>query len=118
MVEDLRRVVPYFYGDYYPLTPYSLENNVWMGWQFDRPDLGEGMVQVFRRAESFYESARFPLRGLEPGAQYVISNLDTGKTQELTGRELAEAGLLVVAEKRPSAVVVVYKKKSGLRQNK
>ena len=113
MVAEWRQVVPYFYGDYYPLTSYSLDNTVWMAWQFDRPDLGEGMVQVFRRAESWYESARFLLRGLEPDAWYVVSNLDSGKTQTLTGRELGQTGLLVMAEKRPSAVVLVYKKTRG-----
>ena len=67
LVAELRKVADYFSGDYYPLTSYSLDNTVWMAWQFDRPELGEGMVQVFRRAESPYESARFRLRGLETG---------------------------------------------------
>ena len=59
MVGQWRRVCDYLLGDYYPLTSYSLENTVWMAWQFDRPERGEGMVQVFRRGESPYESARF-----------------------------------------------------------
>ena len=71
MIRELRKVAGYFYGDYYPLTSYSLDNSVWMAWQFDRPDLGEGMVQVFRRAEGFYESAHFPLRGLDLEARMV-----------------------------------------------
>jgi len=54
----------YYTGDFYPLTPYSLENDVWMAWQFNRSDIGAGMVQAFRRADSFYESARFKLNGL------------------------------------------------------
>ena len=45
-----REFAEYYYGDYYPLTSYSLENDVWMAWQFDCPELGEGMVQAFRRA--------------------------------------------------------------------
>ena len=56
-----------FYGDFWPLTPYSLENNVWMAWQFDRPEAGEGVVQAFRRAENGDESATFRLRGLDAG---------------------------------------------------
>ena len=59
MIAELRHVAPYFSGDYYPLTPYSLDDTAWMAWQFDRPDLGEGVVQAFRRAGSYYESARF-----------------------------------------------------------
>ena len=57
---------PFYYGDYYPLTGYSQARDVWMAYQLDRPDLGEGLVVALRRPESPYESARFPLRGLEP----------------------------------------------------
>ena len=48
--DDCRKVAPYMLGDYYPLTPYSLDNSLWIGWQFDCPEKGEGMVQAFRRA--------------------------------------------------------------------
>jgi alpha-galactosidase len=58
LVGEWRRIAPYFTGDYYPLTPYTPENDAWIGWQFDRPDLGEGMVEVFRRPDSIYEAAR------------------------------------------------------------
>ncbi|MGD0089485.1 MAG: alpha-galactosidase [Planctomycetota bacterium] len=111
MVADLRKVFEYFSGDYYPLTSYSLENTVWMAWQFDRPDLGAGLVQVFRRAESPYESAHLKLRGLESEAQYTVTDLDSGAAQELSGRELLEKGLQVAIPGRPSAVVIVYKRK-------
>ncbi len=41
-----------YYGDYYPLTPYTLDNSAWLAWQFDCPVKGEGMVQVFRRRKA------------------------------------------------------------------
>jgi len=97
-------------GDYYPLTAYSLDNSVWMAWQFDRPVLGAGMVQVFRRAESPYEAARFPLYGLEPEAQYQITDLDTGRKCQFPGQQLLERGLPVTAPQRPSAPVLLYRK--------
>ena len=46
-LNEWRRIKKYFFGDYYPLTPYSLYNDVWIAWQFDRPEEGEGVVQVF-----------------------------------------------------------------------
>ena len=110
MVGQWRRVCDYMLGDYYPLTPYSLDNTVWMAWQFDRPELGEGMVQVFRRGESPYESARFPLRGLEPDAQYTLTDLDSGRTQQLAGRQLMQEGLVVTIPQRPHAAVLLYEK--------
>ena len=54
------------YGDYYPLTPYSLAEDVWIGWQFHRPATGEGCVQAFRRAACPQPSRKLALRGLDP----------------------------------------------------
>ena len=105
-----KRFAPYYFGDYYPLTPYSLENSVWMAWQFDCPEKGEGLVQAFRRAESVYEAARFKLHGLEPDARYVVTDIDKPAGREATGRELMEKGLLVSLAERPAAAVFTYKK--------
>ena len=109
LVAQWRQVGPYYYGDYYPLTPYRPENDVWMAWQFDRPDEGEGMVQAFRRSESFYETARFRLRGLDPEAGYVVTNLATEENTEVSGRELGEPGLLVGIAEAPGAAVITYR---------
>ena len=108
MVGQWRRVAEYLLGDYYPLTSYSLENNVWMAWQFDRPELGEGVVQVFRRGESPYESARFPLRGLKADAQYTLTDLDTGRAEQFAGRQLLQEGLPITIPQRPYAAVLLY----------
>jgi alpha-galactosidase len=116
--EMLRRVMngwrsyaPNFFGDYYPLTAYSLDPKVWIAWQFDCPERGEGMVQVFRRPESVYESARFTLCGLSPDARYALVDLDGGqKFEAMTGRELAERGVVIAVPDRPGAVVVTYKR--------
>ena len=97
-------------GDYYPLTPYSLENTSWLGWQFDRPDLGTGMVQVFRRGESIYRSADLRLHGLEPEARYRVSNLDSPEAEIITGRQLMDGGVPIVLNDRPSAAVIKYQK--------
>jgi alpha-galactosidase len=109
-VHDFRQVEKYLLGDFYPLTPYSLESNVWMAWQFDRPELGEGVVQTFRRAESPEPSARFKLRGLEVDAEYALTDLDSGQVRRTSGRELAGAGLIVTARSRPGAEVILYRK--------
>jgi alpha-galactosidase len=96
-------------GDYYPLTSYSLANDVWMAWQFDQSDLGQGVVQVFRRAESPYETGRFRLQGLRPDAGYFVKNLDENKAQRFDGSELMDAGLEVRLPASPAAAVLTYK---------
>ncbi len=109
LVGEWRQMVGNFYGDFYPLTRWTRDNALWMAWQFDRPEAGQGMVQVFRRQESVYESARFPLQGLEPDVRYRVIRLDRPDVQpEFSGRELTEQGLPVTIPDRPGAVVLVY----------
>jgi alpha-galactosidase len=103
-------VVPNFYGDYYPLTAWSSSQDVWMAWQFDRPEAGQGVVQAFRRAGNLVESAQFKLRGLDAKACYELKNFDVDGTTEMTGRELMEKGLTVTLKDRPAAVVIVYRR--------
>jgi alpha-galactosidase len=103
-------IAPNYFGDFYPLTPYTTANEAWMAWQFDRPESGLGVVQVFRRGNSIYESARLRLQGLNAKGRYVVTNLDKPESpQELTGTELADKGLLVTAPAQPTAAVYSYR---------
>jgi alpha-galactosidase len=110
LTEQWRKIAGCYFGDFYPLTEYSVTKGAWMAWQFDVPEKGEGMVQAFRRAESVYEVARFKLRGLDPDAGYVLTNLDFGESQKLTGRELLDKGLAVPISDQPGAAVIAYAK--------
>ena len=110
MIAEFRRVEPYLLGDFWPLTAWSLDRTAWIAWQSDRPETGEGCVQTFRRPESPYEQARFPLRGLDAGATYEVTNFDTDNPITMNGKDLAEQGLPVTLRIRPGAAVLVYKK--------
>jgi alpha-galactosidase len=110
-IGDWRRYEENYLGDFYPLSPYTTANDAWLAWQFDRPEGGQGVVQAFRRANSIYESARVKLRGLDPKARYAVTDIDhPANAQEVTGVELAERGLLVVAPNQPAAMVITYRK--------
>jgi len=110
LVQQLKQVAPYYLCDYYPLTPYSLEPDVWMAWQFDCPQSGQGMVQAFRREKSPDSVALYRLRGLQADATYVVTDLDREAVQHLSGRALMEDGLRVEMNKRPAAVIFTYRK--------
>jgi alpha-galactosidase len=98
-------------GDYYPLTPYSLDPSTWLAWQYDRPDLGTGVVQAFRRPKSPFTSARFPLHGIDPKANYVVTNLDApAEKKTFEGQELIDPGLSVTLDALPAAGIVTYAK--------
>jgi len=104
-------VSDYLLGDFYPLTPYSLEDTVWMAWQFDCPERGEGMVQVFRRANSTDESIRVKLHGVEASALYTLTNLDTASMTDTTGTELIGQGVSIVLHDKPGSAVLIYRKR-------
>ncbi|MBL9129421.1 MAG: alpha-galactosidase, partial [Verrucomicrobiales bacterium] len=112
---ECARVAPLMLGDFYPLTPYSPEADVWVAWQFDRPELGTGVVQAFRRPRNFNASMRFKLRGLQPRARYEVENLDGG-TRILSSRELMEEGLPVDLSQKPSAAVLIYRRLGAARE--
>jgi alpha-galactosidase len=100
-----------FQGDFYPLTSYSTSQDVWIAWQFDRPDLGEGIVQAFRREKSIQESTQLNLQGLNPATCYFVKSIDANDSVEMTGSELMEKGLDICIENCPGAVVFIYKAK-------
>jgi alpha-galactosidase len=108
LIGQWRQVAPNYYGDFYPLTSWTRDDTVWMAWQFDRPEAGEGMVQVFRRHESDYESARLRLRALDPDATYLVTHLGTGEQFSCPGQHLLENGLLITLVNKPGTAVLAY----------
>jgi alpha-galactosidase len=109
-LEQYRAIRHLFTGDFYPLSPYSASQKAWLAFQFDRPDLGEGVVQVFRRAECPDDAWTGPLCGLDPRSDYVLTDWDRGPPRTVSGRELREKGLTIRVAQKPGAGVVVYRK--------
>jgi len=113
LFDDWRSIAPDFYGDYYPLTPYTLAEDAWMGWQFNRPEKGDGMVEVFRRAKAPRTTLQVKLRGLDPKALYRLTVVDGAPVldgKEISGRDLMETGVTVELPAAPAALVLRYAK--------
>jgi alpha-galactosidase len=110
-IEEYRRVRPCFQGDFYPLTEYSPAADIWMAWQFDRPDLGEGMIQAFRRAAAAAATLHVNLQGLDPSAHYTVTNLDQPPAVDRSGADLMKSGLDLSIPTKPGAAIIVYKRK-------
>ncbi len=110
MIAEFHQVEPYLLGDFYPLTPYSLEKTAWIAWQYDDPEQGGGAVQAFRREDA--KDAALPLRlqGLDANATYAVENLDDGKIEKLTGATLMSSGLQAKVTQKPGAALFVYHK--------
>ncbi len=104
-----REMVDYYYGDFYPLTDYSLETDAWIAWQFNLPESSEGMVQAFRRPESETDTCIFTLHGLTPESNYRLSTFDRDGEFIMSGAKLMESGLEISITDCPGAVVTSYK---------
>ena len=113
LIDAWRKISPHYYGDYYPLTPYSLDETAWIGWQFHSPDKNAGMIQMFRRPKSIYTAVRVKLRGLDPEANYKLTELNSNQSQTGSGRELTEKGLVITMDDCPDAAVFLYEEVAG-----
>ena len=110
-VAEFRQSEPYLLGDFYPLAAWSLAKDVWVAWQYDRPEQGTGLVQAFRRDASPYETARFKIRGLDAGARYAVTDLDNPEApRQFTGRELMERGLPITLSDQRSSGLLTYRR--------
>jgi alpha-galactosidase len=111
LMGEWRQIADYYCGDYYPLTSYSLSNDSWIGWQYHRPDLNEGFIQLFRREDSSFTKGRFKINGLHENDSYSIINLDQkDKTTRIKGKDLMMTGLDIEILKSPGSVILLYKK--------
>jgi alpha-galactosidase len=101
----------FYYGDYYPLTGYSQARDLWIAYQLACPEGTRGLVVALRRPQSPYESAHFPLSGLDERASYRITNLDTKEEITQSGKDLLQLGLVVELKNKPGSALVLYERR-------
>jgi len=111
ITRDFKRLRPYYYGDYYPLTPNVkiTTDSIWLSYQQNRPDHGDGIILAFRRPACDVESITVKPKGLEINANYSVLFEDTGIKMIKTGAELMK-GLLLQNKEKPGSLLIIYKK--------
>jgi alpha-galactosidase len=97
-------------GSWYPLLPYSREDSAWMASQYHRPDLQEGMILVFRHAESPYRTADLALRGLDADSEYVITYTSTNQEVIMKGADMMKNLPVTISEKHQSELILYRKR--------
>ena len=110
MIEQYKAIQKYFYGDFYPLTPYSQAADVWLAYQLHLPDTDEGIVVVLKRPASVYTNAALRLGGLNQDASYEVTNLDTGRSDKLAAGRLTDAGLEIELAHQPDSAILQYRR--------
>ncbi len=89
--------------DMYVLTPWHSRDNRtgWTAFAYDDPDAGDSLILAFRMEECEEESCSVTLPFADEGAQYELTNADTGEKQIICGDRLKNGTLsLALPEKR------------------
>jgi alpha-galactosidase len=111
LVEEFRKARSFFYGDYYPLSPYSTSDDAWMAYQFHRDDLEEGIVLIFRRQNCPMKNFIVKFQGLNSSSCYELLICDDKlekARQVLAGKQLME-GITLTIDQAPGSLLVFYK---------
>jgi len=106
LLDRYREVRHLLVGSWYPLLPYSRAPAGWMVCQYHRPDLDEGMVLVFRHAQSPFRTVEVSLRGIDPEATYDVIHDATGAKRRIEGSALSERFPVTITERHRSDLIV------------
>jgi alpha-galactosidase len=106
-----KRLRPYFYEDYYPLTSIynTTPDNVWLAYQLNRPKQNDGIILAFRRPDCNDESVNVKLRGLDEKANYEVFYEDFSVKTTRTGADLMK-GMDLSTPLKPGSMLISYKK--------
>ena len=109
-MQDFKRLRPYYYGDYYPLTGTEklLRDDTWLAYQMNRPEQKDGIILAFRRKNAPDNSIWVRLRGLEPDVKYELLIEDSGDRVVEKGEKLSSGYRLFLSEKQKS-LLITYK---------
>jgi alpha-galactosidase len=110
LMREYLELRPLLFGDFRVLTRYSPANDAWVAWQWDRPDLGRGMVQDFRRPDCQVETLTVRLGGLNPDVRYRVTDWDRPGLRQVSGGELVAGGLQLALADAPAAAILVYER--------
>jgi alpha-galactosidase len=110
-IQDFKRLRPYFYGDYYPLTGINniLKDNTWLVYQLNRPEQGDGVIFAFRREGNREESIQIQLKGIDANARYELFYEDYDMIIKKTGDELIR-GIKITIPTNPASLLISYRR--------
>ena len=104
-----KKVRPYMLGDFFPLFPHKVDNDLWFGYQFHRTDLEGGIAILYRREKNTEPEKTIPLKGLRPDATYEVRFEDSEEKIIVKGKELAT--FKVEISSAPGSLILCYQKK-------
>jgi alpha-galactosidase len=110
-IAEGKRIRPYWFGNFYPLSEPTLDPAAWCVLQYHRPAESDGIVVCFRRERSPYAAFDCQLREIDSAADYEITlspSYQPGPPVTITGAELLRYRA-VIGEK-PGSLICEYRK--------
>ena len=107
---EVRRLRPYYLGDFYPLTSCVFDLDSWLVYQLILPETQEGAILAFRRPESLMTSGCFRLHGLDVAATYLFEDADNGRTSQARGHALLHKGLDLTLDTPRASRLLFYQR--------
>jgi alpha-galactosidase len=111
-ISEYREVQPYFYGDFYPLLPYSLDAESWTVWQWDRPEHKDGLIMLLRRPKSPFPLIEVRPRHIDSNPTYEVEirpTFERAHVKTMKGSELTS--LQVQLSDAPSSTLIFYRQR-------
>lgn len=102
MIANAKRMMKYFYGDFYPLSAHPEDQKVWNAYQCHSPQSSAGFFIVFRRPECEAPEMVLSLQAIEPDGDYELEKF-RGDTVTVKGQELLNFRI-ALAEPRACAL--------------
>jgi len=111
--QDFKRLRLFYYEDYFPLTTtdHMTEDNVWLAYQLNRPEQGDGIIMAFRRENCPDNSIQVKLKGIDKDAFYELYDEDTNVKMIKKGKELLN-GIVLSLDKKCTSLLISYKQKT------
>jgi alpha-galactosidase len=109
---EYREVQPYIYGDFYPLLPYSRDAESWTAWQWDRPEMKDGLIMLLRRPLSPFPLFEVRPKHLDPAATYDVeirTSYEHAHVRQMKGSDLSH--LQIQLSYAPSSTLIFYRKR-------
>jgi alpha-galactosidase len=110
-IAEGKRLRPYYFGNFYPLSDVTLNPKDWCVLQYHRPEEQDGLVVAFRRHQSPYGSFIGDLQEIDPAADYEVTRSITytpSRPERMKGDRLQR--LKAEIDDCPGSLVVEYRK--------
>ena len=84
ITDEYRHIRKYMSMDFYNHGSSFFDETSWTIWQYHDVDTQSGILMVFRRCKSPFESVKIKLKGFSRGKNYIFTNLDSNETYDIS----------------------------------